>query len=113
MQMSACCAILACAVLAGSPGCAINAEPDFDSAVPQDRFRAIREAKAERDTDALPDLVRQLGSDDALVRLAAIDALQAITDQRLGFAPHAAELERQAGIDRWISWLETREEAME
>lgn len=102
--------ILTAAILIAPAGCAIDAEPDFDSAVPQDRFLAIREAKASRDQSALPDLVRQLGSDDTLVRVAAIDALETITGQTLDYRPNAREIERRAAIDRWSKWLETNQE---
>jgi len=111
MHTSARCTILTLAAAFIPAGCAINAEPDFDSAVPQDRFLAIREAKANRDVSALPDLVRQLGSDDALVRVAAIDALETITGDTRGYRPHAAEVERRQAISRWTTWLETNQEA--
>ncbi|MEO1583409.1 MAG: HEAT repeat domain-containing protein [Planctomycetota bacterium] len=94
------------ASLGGS--CAINAEPDFDSAVPQDRFLAIRQAQRTQDQSATPDLIRQLGSDDALVRLAAADALEEITGLTHGFDSVAAESERAAAIDRWVQWLDAR-----
>lgn len=94
------------AALGGS--CAINAEPDFDSAVPQDRFLAIRQAQRTHDQSATPDLIRQLGSDDALVRVAAADALEEITGLTHGFDPAAAEGERAAAIDRWVQWLDAR-----
>lgn len=88
-------------------GCAINAEPDFDSAVPQERYLAIREAERTRDRQAVPELIRQLSVDDPLVRLAAIDALEAITDQTLGYDPNAREIERRAAIGRWVEWYES------
>lgn len=111
MHLSACCTILTLVAAVVSGGCAINAEPDFDSAVPQDRFLAIREAKARGDRSALPDLIRQLASDDALVRVAAIDALKTITGETRGFRPHDREVERRRAIDRWTTWLETHQEA--
>lgn len=111
MRMSARLTTLGLATLLTPVGCAINAEPDFDSAVPQERFLAIREAMASRDTSALPDLVRQLGSDDPLVRVAAIDALESITGDRLGFEPHAREVERRAAIDRWTERLSGQRQA--
>ncbi|MEO1717586.1 MAG: hypothetical protein AAFR76_10785 [Planctomycetota bacterium] len=111
MHLSACRTILAVSAAVVSGGCAINAEPDFDSAVPQDRFLAIREAKASGDESALPNLVRQLASDDALMRVAAIDALETITGETRGFRPHDREVERRRAIDRWTTWLKTHQEA--
>ncbi len=114
MRLSAHSTILAVAALAALAlpgGCSIDAEPDFDSAVPQERFLAIRDAKARGDDSAIPDLIRQLGTDDALVRVAAIDALEAITSETLGYRPHDAEVERRAAIDRWIIWLKSDKEA--
>ncbi len=96
--------VLGCAVMVG---CAINAKPDFDSAVPQDRYLAIRQAASTGDEAALPDLVRQLSSDDTLVRLSAIDALESITGETRGYDPHAREIERREAIDRWTQWLES------
>ena len=86
-------------------GCfTLQPSPDFDSALPQDRFLAIREAKRQRDAGAVDDLIRQLSSDDVLIRVAAIDALEAITGQRLGFEADAPEADRVAAVADWLDW---------
>lgn len=97
------------AALVAGGGCAIDASPDFDSPVPQDRYLAIRQAAEENDASALPDLVRQLDADDPLVRAAAIDALERITGETQGFDPHAGPVPRSAAIARWDEWIRTRD----
>jgi HEAT repeat protein len=100
--------LLAVLLLGPLPGCVLSlpAEPRFDSPVPQQRFAAIRRAGRELDRAAVPDLIRQLGSEDTLVRLAAIDALRRITGETLGFDPDAPDEERRRAIERWAAWLD-------
>jgi hypothetical protein len=42
-----------------------------------------------------------LGSDDPATRLLAIEALNRITGERLGFEPHAGPQDREASVERW------------
>lgn len=93
-----------------SAGCifGLEAEPSFDSGLPQDRFAAIQRASDDRDRSATDDLIRQLGSDDVLVRWAADDALRTITGKDAAFLPDGSEDERRLGIGRWIQLVEPR-----
>lgn len=86
-------------------GCTtLEPRPDFDSPLPQDRFLAARAAKAASDEGAVEDLIRQLSSDDVLVRLVAIDALASITGERFGFEADAPLAQRRSAVMRWMAW---------
>lgn len=74
----------------------------FNSADPAAKLYAIREAGQNKDTDAIPDLVEQLGSDDPAVRLFSIRALEQITGDRLGYNPYAPPAERDRAIEKWV-----------
>jgi HEAT repeat protein len=92
------------ALLVASCGPTIKA--DFNSPEPAARNAAIVKAAESRDQHAVPDLVRMLDSDDPATRLLAINALERITGQTLGYDFAATEFQRRAAADRWQKWVE-------
>jgi hypothetical protein len=92
--------ILVLPLLAGA-GCGPTIRADFDSPEPAARNAAIVQAAGRRDRSAVADLVRMLDSDDPATRLLAINALERITGERLGYEYAAPEGERLAAIERW------------
>lgn len=91
------------ALATGVCGCA--APPGgLDSPVPAERLRAVGRAVKDRDQSAVPKLITMLGSDDPVVRLAAIRALESLTGQTLGYDHAAAEARREEAIAAWVEW---------
>jgi HEAT repeat protein len=79
--------------------------PDFNSPEPAARNAAIVRAGTARDHAALPHLVRMLDSDDPATRLLAIQALERLTGQRLGYDPAEAPARRDAAVQRWCRYV--------
>lgn len=92
-------------------GCSRPTPTGFDSAAPEGRLNAIVDAAARRDRSAIPDLIRQLASDDAAVRMIAIRALERITGQTLGYHHAEPPWKRDDAIDRWVQWSRQEEPA--
>lgn len=85
-----------------SIGCGPKAtQGGFDSDNPAAKLYAIRDAGARRDAESIPKLVEQLSSDDPAVRVFAIEALERITGERLGYNPSADLLVRAQAVQRW------------
>jgi len=92
-------------------------EGGFDSPNPAARLyavdRSVVEWRATRSGDARPEvpaaaragLVECLGSDDPLLRMNAILALEEMTGTNRGYRFDDPEIERQAAIDRWATWV--------
>jgi hypothetical protein len=84
-------------------GCTAQApEADFDSANPAARLYAIERAGAQRDETATPMLIEQLDSDDAVVRMMALEALKRIEGDTYGYWFGDPPPEQRAAIDRWV-----------
>lgn len=77
---------------------------DPDPAV---KIPAIQKAVRQRDTSAIPQLIKDLGSDDAAVRMYANHALEELTGQRFGYRYFAGDDEREAAAQKWRQWLAT------
>lgn len=86
--------------------CGPTITPDFDSPEPAARNAAIIKAVESHDTSAVPDLVRMLDSDDPATRLLAINALERITGQTLGYDDSAPERDRREAVERWQKWVQ-------
>ncbi len=99
-------AMVAALIAACSVGGCISRPEGFDSADPAARLEAISRAASERDTSAVPDLVRLLRSDDPLVRFAASEALTGLTGENMGYRHEAPEWQREQAVKRWEAWLE-------
>jgi len=76
----------------------------FDSIDPVERTMAIERAARSRDQTAIPDLIRQLDSQDAAIRMLTIATLRDLTGQDLGFDPTARAADREVAIVRWHAW---------
>jgi hypothetical protein len=75
---------------------------------PAVKIPAIKEAAQEKDTDAIPNLIKALSSDDPAVRFYAIEGLQRLTGQTQGYNYYGTDDERAAAIARWNQWLKER-----
>ncbi len=85
--------------------CGPTIRPDFNSAEPAARNSAIVRAASEKDTAAVPDLVRMLDSDDPATRLLAIQALEVITGDRFGYDHAASPADRERAIQKWEQYV--------
>src|SRR5688500_16663070 len=95
------------AVSAGAGGCS---EPTGPRTVFNEeltvKIPAIKEAGRTRDLSAAPQLVRDLESDDAAVRLFAIKGLRKIAGTEFGYVYYADVEQRRAAIIKWRQWLQ-------
>lgn len=90
-------------VAAGVPaGCAQSAS--FQDPDPGSRLNAIEHAVGANDRSCISDLITLLDSDDAAVRLFAIEALERFTGRTLGYDHAAPEHERRLAVERWVRW---------
>jgi HEAT repeat protein len=91
-------------------GCVHPREPvRIDSHDTDAQVRAMKRAVRQHDPAAAPLLVDELDSEDPAVRFYAIEALQRITGDRLGYDYSEDRPEkRKAAVDRWRKWLETQ-----
>lgn len=71
---------------------------------PSDKIPAVERAARERDRQAIPQLIADLGSDDSAVRFYAIRGLQRITGQTLGYRYYDDEEQRKTAVKRWKQW---------
>lgn len=74
----------------------------FNSPDPASKLYAIRRAGREQDRSKIPDLIQQLNSDDAAVRMFAIQALEKIDGTRRGYDPYASAGLRAEAIRAWL-----------
>jgi hypothetical protein len=94
------------AALALMGGCAgPGLSEGFDAPDPGARLHAIKDAARSNDRTAIPRLVSLLDSDDPVVRMLSIRALEQMTGQTLDYDYAATMLERKSGIGRWNAWL--------
>lgn len=94
--------LLAAALLAGCGGSGQN--PSFETGGPIGRTKAIGDAAARGDQNAIPDLIESLWSADPAERMLAIRALESMTGETLGYGFSDPEPKRTAAADRWVSW---------
>jgi len=76
------------------------------SAVPQERFEAIRWLARHGSEDVLPSLIASLEDEDPSVRWAAIHALRDRTGENFGYRPEDREHRRLQAAGRWRHWWE-------
>ncbi len=69
------------------------------------KIPAIKQAAEKNDKSAIPQLIKDLDSDDAAVRFYAIEALEKLTGENLDYHYYNNELERRPAIQRWNEWL--------
>ena len=105
------CALAGCAISVGSlsGGCTAPRGPlvvtDPDPSV---KIPAIKKAVRKKDRGAVKQLVADLDSDDPAVRFYAINGLQRITGERLGYDYYADDEARRAAVRRWQDWANGR-----
>ena len=80
------------------------ANPDPAVKVP-----AIKHAVAERDLGAAAAMVTDLESDDAAVRLFAIQGLRRLTGEAFGYDYYADPKHRAPAVERWKQWLASQQ----
>lgn len=90
----AACAAAAC-------GCTPREPRRIGAMDPMANIPAIQEAAREHDRAAIPQLVRQLESDDPAVRFYAIEALRKLTGETLGYRFYDDADERRPAVQRW------------
>jgi len=92
---------------AGAGGCT---EPTGPRTVANEdlniKIQAIRVAADDKDLTAAPELVRDLESDDAALRLYAIKALRQMAGQDFGYVYYADVEKRRPAVTRWRQWLQ-------
>lgn len=108
--MRVACAIVAVGIASAAAlgGCR---EPAGPRSVASERLTvkipAIRQAARTHDLSAAPQLVKDLESDDAAVRLYAILALKKFTGgDDFGYVYYADSEERRPAVARWRQWLD-------
>jgi hypothetical protein len=76
---------------------------------PSVKIPAIKNAVRKRDRAAAGQLVADLDSDDPAVRFYAINGLERMSGDRLGYDYYADEAKRQPAVRRWRDWLASQE----
>jgi hypothetical protein len=76
---------------------------DLDVKIP-----AMKHAVETKDQSAVPELVRDLDSDDPAVRLYSIQSLQRLTGEDFGYRYYDDREARKAALAKWQHWLEER-----
>ena len=69
------------------------------------KIPAIKHAVANKDMSEAAELVKELDDDDAAVRLYAIEGLQRLTGQDLGYRYYDDREARKPAVERWNKWL--------
>lgn len=86
-------------------GCSMPAQrADFSSNDPQERTLAVAKAARDEDRRSVPQLIQVLQSTDPAERMLAIETLERITGQTLGFEYWAPAPARREAIERWQAW---------
>ncbi|HEX8522710.1 MAG TPA: hypothetical protein VF669_10675 [Tepidisphaeraceae bacterium] len=66
---------------------------------------AMKRAADEKNTRAVPVLIKALNNDDPAVRFYAIQGLERLTGQTLGYQYFLEADERKEAVARWEGWL--------
>ena len=94
-------------------GCSSPDKPSLASDDPALKIPAIRESARSHDQSAVAQLVKDLDSDDAAIRLYSIRGLQEITGNTFGYRYYDDEIQRKPALERWKQWLKQRGSATE
>ncbi len=104
------CKSLGIAVSIAIAGCSAPREarvldnPDVSGKIP-----AIKIAVERQDMAATRQLITDLDSDDPAVRFYAIEGLQRLTGETLGYDYFADDEQRKPALSRWNEWLAEQE----
>lgn len=71
--------------------------------VPAAGLEPTLEAARTEDRDAIPDLIESLASSDPAVRLSAIETLERLTGETMGYRHYDSMIDRNAAIEDWIA----------
>ena len=69
------------------------------------KIPAIKQAAEAKDLSAAPQLVKDLESDDAAVRLFAIEGLRQMSGEEFGYVYYADREQRKPAVTKWRQWL--------
>lgn len=98
--------LLILAALAFAAGCT---EPTGPKTVynpnPSIKIPAIKQAVADHDLSAAPELVKNLDSDDPAVRFYAIQGLRRLTGEDFGYRYYDERDQRRPAVLKWRNWL--------
>jgi len=94
----------------GIVGCTAPRGPiEVTNPDPSGKIPAMKKAVREHDLKVVRQLIKDLDSDDAAVRLFAIHTLHKLTGQRYGYDYYADEVQRQPALNQWKQWLAHQE----
>ena len=93
---------IVCGLLAA--GCAREA-PNVHNPDPALKVPAIEIAANQHDRSVVPQLIKDLESDDPAVRFYAIGGLRAITGENFGYRYYDDDREHIPAVKRWQDWL--------
>lgn len=94
------CAAAALVGCSGTTGPQTVENPDPSVKIPLEK-KAIDRG----DHSVVPQLIKDLRSDDAAIRMCAIDGLRKLTGQSLGYNFYEDEDAREPATRRWEQWL--------
>jgi hypothetical protein len=94
-----------CASCTAPRGPLVVTDPD-----PSIKIPAMAKAVREHDASVIPQLIKDLDSDDAAVRFYAIHALHALTGEQFGYTAYMDENQRASAITQWKHWLDDQAE---
>jgi len=86
-------------------GCFSPDPPSINSDSAPCAIPAVKVAAASNDHTAIPRLVEDLNDSDSAIRFAAIQALEKMTGQTLGYRYYDDEPARRPAVQRWWQWL--------
>lgn len=92
---------LICSACSSAPGPRTVSNPD-----PSIKIRAIKAADSEKDLSVIPQLIKDLDSDDPAVRFYAISGLERLTGHDFGYQYFVDEERRAPAVEKWRAWLE-------
>jgi hypothetical protein len=75
---------------------------------PSIKILAIKAAVERGDRSVIPQLVKELESDDPAVRFYSIGALEKLTGERFGFEYYQDDNQRKPALQKWQDWLKTQ-----
>src|SRR5690242_975014 len=93
--------LLACAV---AFGCGSHGPRHVTDEDPGDKIPAIKAAVQKHNSAVIPQLVKDLESDDPAVRFYAIDALKSFTGQTFDYRYYEDDEQRKPAVLRWKEW---------
>jgi hypothetical protein len=90
-------------------GCSWSVDHMIDSSDPAVKIPAMKRAAEQGNQDSVEQLVQNLQSDDPAVRFYAIQSLQRLTGEDLGYHYYAPAENRREAVGRWNAWLQARQ----